>query len=198
MSDIEKPLTVVDEFFAASERRLRTTRLLASYDTLEQICDHVANGGSLTEWCRTLDIRYSSVTRWIRESEGRIKAYAQAKADRDEWADERILEAVRELGFSDITVFYGKDGKLLPINQWPAGSGRLAQSVEVDDIIGTGDEKGMKIGETQKVKLWDKSKALEQLLKNRRLLVEKTETDLTLKLDEIIGRSFNNVKNNKE
>ncbi len=86
-------------------------------------------------------------------------------------ADQVIKELIG-VATTDIRHAFDYKGNLLPLNEMPEGIRKAIQSVEVEAIY-TG--KGLKrhsIGNTIKIKLWDKLKSLEMLGKHLKLFGE--------------------------
>lgn len=171
-------------------RRRKTERLLRTKQTLEVILSHVRNGGSLIGLCETWDVRYSDILAWVRAEPARSKAYDQAVADRSEWTDEMVLNEIRQACRFDIRQLYNLDGTLKGIHELDPETARMVQTVEVDELFtGHGDQR-RRVGESKKVKVYDRLKALEMTAKSRRLLVDKTELEGSVKLEDLIGASM--------
>lgn len=169
-------------------RRLRL--LLSARRTLDVILAHVRNGGSLIELCDTWQVRYSDVIAWVRADAKRKELYEEAGRDRSEWTDEMVLSEIRLMCRFDIRKLYDKNGALLPVHELDAATARMVMTAEVDEIKrGSGDVR-VKVGETTKIKVYDKLKALELAAKSRRLLVDKTEHDVSERLEDILAKSY--------
>lgn len=90
----------------------------------------------------------------------KIKELRIAQSQRTEITADRVLQEVYKIGFSDISKVMDKEGKLLPLSDWPAEMSAAISSIEVKEMSG--------ITQT-KVKLWDKNSALEKLFKHHGL-----------------------------
>jgi phage terminase small subunit len=92
---------------------------------------------------------------------------------------ERVLGELGTLAFSDARKLFRDDGSLVPPNEWSDEIAGAVSSVEVDekyDWIGTGqDREKVQVGFTKKVKLWDKSGALQMLGKHFQLWQDQAE-----------------------
>ena len=158
------------------------------------VCEHVSNGGSLTELCQTLQIRYNKIISWIYSNEARASDYEKALAARGEWFIQTVLSELRDIATADIRQAYSKDGTLLPVDEWPPALARVVSAVETEEIFdGRGDERTM-IGYTKRLKMWDKLRALELLGKNMRMFKEQVEHTGTLSLEELVMGSMETVK----
>lgn len=76
---------------------------------------------------------------------------------------EEIAAELQKIGFSDIRQIFDADGNLLPIHEIPDSAAASLAGVDVDQLWGATPEGRAPIGETKKVKMWDKLKALAQL-----------------------------------
>jgi hypothetical protein len=85
----------------------RAVDLLAAPDTLDAICAHVANGGSLVGLCQAWGIRYSDAVAWVYQDTKRQGCYETAIRARGEWAMETVLVEIRKLAQADVP----EDGK---------------------------------------------------------------------------------------
>ena len=85
----------------------------------------------------------------------------------------RVLEEYRRLSFIDVRSFFDETGNLKPITEWSAEQGAAAAGFEViKKNVAAGD--GV-VDTIHKVRLWDKTRALESLAKHFGLLVDKLE-----------------------
>lgn len=171
-----------------ASRRDRTRALLDSEFVFDEICSHVANGGSVLDLCKSRDVRYSDVMAWIIADSERVKRYDAAKTARNEWADEALAARIRAMTHVDIRTLY-KDGVLLPVNEWPDDAAAAVAGVDVfEEFAGSGKERE-KIGETRKVKLFDVLKAahLDGLLRGK--FAQKHEVTGKLTLAELVAES---------
>lgn len=108
-----------------------------------------------------------------------IRAGESAKLDRTLLTAERVLEEHRRLAFSDIGHLFTTDGKLKPIRSLPAEIRSCISSVKVmkrNLIAGDGVAE-----DVIEIKLWDKNKALENLMKHFGLMVD-LHADVTQKM----------------
>ena len=99
-------------------------------------------------------------------------AIAQAKAERSERTkvtQDRVLEELARLSFSDLRNVMTDKGSLLDPQDWDDATAASIASIEVVTSSGDHgeDENGRKIVErTHKIKTWDKNVALEKLAKH--------------------------------
>ena len=168
----------------------RWRSLMGDPEFIGTVCDHVASGGSVIALCRTLDLKYANLLAWIHNSPERDKKYKEALLARGEWAMERVLHEIQMIGTVDIRRAYDDDGALLPVNRMPDDVAAAVSSIEVDEnVIGE-----LKIGETKKLKLIDKLKALELMGKNFGMFIDRHEIDLGKQtLEALVSGSMNPV-----
>lgn len=145
---------------------------------MNSIHDHIASGGSLISFCKSLDIKYASLIAWMHRDPERDKKYKEALAARAEWAMERVLQEIQLIGTVDIRRAYNSKGELLPVNEMPDDVAAAVASVEVDELTeGYGRDREI-VGQTKKLKLIDKLKALELMGKNFGMFIDRHEIDL--------------------
>lgn len=85
----------------------------------------------------------------------------------------RVLRETGRLAYSDIRQLFDEQGNFLPINQWPDDIARAVSSVEViKKNVTTGDGK---VDDVLKVRLWDKTGKLQDLMKHHGQLTERVE-----------------------
>lgn len=75
---------------------------------------------------------------------------------------QRVIEELGKIAFSDIRELMTVDNALMDIKQLDDNTAGAVASIEVDEIRMS----GMAVGETKKVKLWDKIRALDSLGKH--------------------------------
>lgn len=117
---------------------------------------------------------YSQGQRLLKDVEvqAEVDRLTVAKAERtDARADDVIRELLR-LGFSDIGELFDESGALRPLREIPEQARRAIASIEV---VEERDKDGETLGVVRKVKLWDKTKALEALGRHLKLFTDKVE-----------------------
>lgn len=90
----------------------------------------------------------------------------------------RVLEELRRLAFSDVRSLFDKAGNLRPLHELTAEQAAAIASLEVvKKNVAAGD--GV-VDTVHKVRIWDKTKALDSLAKHFGLLTERVEHGGTL------------------
>jgi phage terminase small subunit len=85
----------------------------------------------------------------------------------------RVLEELRRLAFSDLRGVFDDGGNLKPITEWTDDQGAALASVEV--IIKNAKAGDGVVDTIHKIRVWDKTKALDILAKHFGLLKENVE-----------------------
>lgn len=150
----------------------------------------MANGGDLIEFSRSLKIRYSDLAAWITGNEGNFKIYSKAIEASEEFIRKRVLNELSHMAFFDLREAYNDDGTLKKPKDWPDSVARALAGVEVEELFeGTGKEREC-VGDTSKIKLHDKIKALTLIGQEHGMFIQKVKHEGTLKLEELVGGSF--------
>jgi phage terminase small subunit len=92
----------------------------------------------------------------------------------------RVLEEYRRLAFSDTRSFFDEHGNLKPVQELTAEQGAVLSGIEV--IIKNAKAGDGVTDEIHKIKLWDKTKALDSLAKHFGLLKETIDVQGGLEL----------------
>ena len=75
---------------------------------------------------------------------------------------QRVIDELSSIAFSDMKDLMSVDNAIMDLRQMDEGVSRTISSLEVDEMR----VEGMTIGQTKKVKLWDKMRALDMLGKH--------------------------------
>ncbi len=98
-----------------------------------------------------------------------ISELRQGQSDRTMITADRVLSEISRLAFSDIRDYYHEDGLLKLPNELSDDAAAALYAIEVDEMF---DLKGNKIGDTKKIKLYDKLNALDKLARRLGLFSE--------------------------
>lgn len=112
-----------------------------------------------------------------------------AKAiDRAELSADRVLEEMRRLSFSNVRDLFDADGNLIPIHKLTREQASCIASVEVvKKNLAAGD------GQTDvvhKIKVWDKTRSLEQLGKHFGVLKELVDVTVHEDVTQVLKRRY--------
>lgn len=171
-------------------RNRRTQLLLTKPETFEVLIDHISNGGSPLDICVTWDIRYSDLVRWIHVDKSREERYSQAACDALEWHKQSILREFKRIANVDIRELYTDAGALKPVGQWPESIAKAVAGIETNDLFEGYGKDRERIGETKKVKFWDKLKALELAGKTMAMFTENVEVKGSVTLADLVLASM--------
>lgn len=96
-----------------------------------------------------------------------IQTYIQdrrvAISQKTEITQERIIEEYAKIAFADIRVYFDEDGRLKNVHDLDDAAAAALAAIEVDEIWGASMDGRIQIGETKKIKQWDKIKALDAI-----------------------------------
>lgn len=121
----------------------------------------------------------------------RLIAEATAKAAAASGLEvSRTLKEVARLAYADPRKLYDKNGNLIPIHLLDDDTAATVASVEVDEIrLGSGEDATV-VGQTKKIKHWDKKGALDMAMKYHGLY----EADNKQKPPSVVVVSDNDAK----
>lgn len=190
MTEDSQAPVLIDEKRLIKERKARTKAYFNDPETLDVICSHVANGGTVVSLAKSWDVRYSDLTRWLHSDPVRNKQYQMAMKDRNEWVVESVLQELRSIALIDVRRLYDDNGNLLPVGSWPEDVAKAVAGIEVsEEWAGKGDNRAQ-VGELKKVRMNDKLKALELLGKNLALFTDKETEDRVMRLEDLVMASY--------
>lgn len=164
----------------------RVSRILSYDDTIDMVCNNIAGGQTLIGLCESLRIPYGRLNAWLKEDDHRWARYQKAKEARKEYFQDFCLETHKKLGSVDVRAFYDAAGAVRPMAEWTEDMGHAVASLDTSEI----NVDGAKVGETRKIKFWDKQKALESLAKLSGAYTEKVEHSGSLSLEQLVLESY--------
>lgn len=101
-----------------------------------------------------------------------------------------ILKELLLIAKTDLSMAYDEKGNLKPIHEMPPEIRRAIAGIDVfEEFEGVGRER-VKVGETRRIKLWDKPKALETLGKHLKLWTDKVELSGKVTLENLVMGSL--------
>lgn len=96
-----------------------------------------------------------------------------------------VIDEIRRVAHFDITTLLDEDGAVLPKARWPEDAGKAVQSFEVVESV---DGEGVVTGRKYKLKLWNKTAALDQLMRYLGLYQDTLNVKVTMEHDELASR----------
>lgn len=110
-----------------------------------------------------------------------VQEAIKKREQRNEITQDRVLNEIAKLAFSNIQDIYDKDGELIPIDKLPRDVAAAIQEINQDSISGDDNETIIK----RKYKLSDKKASLELLGKHLGIFTEKIKIEGELSLSEM-------------
>lgn len=119
-----------------------------------------------------------------------IQSLMDNRAKELEITAEKVLRRIDEIADFDIADLFGEDGRMLPISQIPVSIRKAISSVDVyEEFI-----EGVKMGETKRIRLYDKLKANELLGRHLKLFTDKIEIKEDSSLAETMRKARERAK----
>lgn len=107
-----------------------------------------------------------------------IEAEMAKREERTEITQDRVLQELARVGFSDIRKLFTESGHLKRPEDWDDDAAAFVSSIEVVvRKVPGGDEN--EVEHVHKVKLWDKNSALEKIARHLGMLTQKVEHEHT-------------------
>lgn len=119
------------------------------------------------------------------------------RSNRTQIKADRILEELSFIAFSDIGNLFTESNTLKNLDAIDEKHRKTVSSVEVYDEFEFAHGNKSKIGETKKIKMWDKLRALELLGKHLRLFADKIEIDDKSGLAEKLAKAKARLSENE-
>jgi len=153
-------------------------------------CRQIANGGSIKDICKRWNVNYGDLYAAIAINQKLSKVYHMALEARRHFDVEEMLEQMRALATSDVRSLFNPDGSLKHPNEMTAEESACIQSFEVETEINETDKEFIAT-KIKKVKLWDKTKAIDLMGKALGMFVEKHVHEGTITLRDLVLQSIN-------
>lgn len=145
---------------------------LSAPDRMDKIVAHLSCGGTLIDYCRLVGQSFADMKRWIDSSADRKKAYEAGKLARQEWLFERVLSEYTDLSTFSLDQVYAEDGSLKPVHEWPRSAKAAVAGIESVEQFEMVDGEKVPTGTVKKVRLWDKTKTLQDIGKHLKMFAE--------------------------
>jgi len=156
-----------------------TNNKLADPELLTDICAHVADGGTLANFCSEQSLIYKLVNRWIEDDADRAKRYKLALDIREQHAKDLIIAELIAYLRADVTTCFDADGNLHRLPDMGANERRLIAGVKFREIFERQGPKGesvnVHIGNIIEVKFWDKPRSIETFMRHLAMLVDRKD-----------------------
>lgn len=119
-----------------------------------------------TQACRML------ATPRVKAEVDRVMGKALAKS---EVTIDRVISELANIAFSDVGEAFATNGDLKPIHEMPETIRRALSGIDVDQLFEGRGEDREHIGYTKKIRMWEKTKALELLGRHLKMFTDKIE-----------------------
>lgn len=100
-------------------------------------------------------------------------------SDKLEITREKVIAEYARIAFSDVRAFFGEDGGMKNLSDLTSNEAAAISSIETEELFEGFGKDRERIGRTRKVKMWDKTKALESLGKHLGLFEKDNEQKRT-------------------
>jgi hypothetical protein len=145
---------------------------------IDEICDHIANGGTLAKYCMDRSLMFADVSRWIKKQDYRKKKVAEAKELGNDLARQLMTELVVNLTRFDMSdASLPGTTTLLPPDKWPTHVRACVEQVEWNEKDGL------------RVKFTPRTKALDMVGKIAGIYEQKVTHEAGSSLKELIEQS---------
>lgn len=129
---------------------------------------YITNGRNATEAAKTAG--YSEKTAYSMggqllkhlETQRLLRERQESLSAKYELTTENVIAELAKIVHADLRKVIGADGQVLPIKDWPDDMAAAIAAIEVAEI----GQDGQTVGQTKKVKLWDKNSAIEKAMKH--------------------------------
>lgn len=145
------------------------------------MCEDLAEGQTLYEWCQQHDLLYRAVRNWIAEDPARETLIGKAEEMRHGAFVDQALGDMRTIRTADLRKAYDDEGRPLPIHKLPDS---LALALSSSETHTTDD--GTTI---HKLRLVDRKAGTEMLARHTGIFKDKIEIDATKGLTDALVAS---------
>lgn len=118
-----------------------------------------------------------------------IRQKQEKKLQKIEIKAETVLGELLKIATSDIGQAYNEDGSLKHVKDMPEEIRKSVSGVESLEVYEGSGQDRVYIGDTKKLKLWDKTKALEMLGRHLKLYTDVVEHKGTINLAERLSQA---------
>lgn len=114
-----------------------------------------------------------------------MKAIQEKMAERSkrtEITQDRVLEEYAKIAFCDVRQFFNDDGTVRPVSEW---SNEMAACIGALDVVESGGDEAM-MAIVKKLKLIDRTKALDSLARHLGMFKDKIEHSGTVDVPKVV------------
>jgi hypothetical protein len=140
-------------------------------DALDRLCAHVEDGATLRDLAALWDVPAGHLRRWLAGDPARAERYAAAVEVHRQSVDEAWRSALGAIITADARQAFGDDGRPLSPAELPAGFGAALAGLDVEERT-EGEGESARLVTTRKLRLVDRTKAIELWGRHRRLFAD--------------------------
>jgi hypothetical protein len=160
---------------------------------IEDICSSISAGGvTLDRWCLDQEprVHYGTIGKWIDSDPERKRRYLEASGLREARDKDWVIRELQGWVDCDIMDAFNEDGTMKALKDIPAEVRRSIVGFEVHELWGM-DLEGNRtvVGCVKKIKIADKTKAIEMMARHLKMLVDRVEHDGKVTLEDILTQS---------
>lgn len=165
------------------ERKEKFLATMAEPEALDNICDRISDGGTLSDISRELNANYRWLYSWFNDPEfpERSKMFNEAEAARDSLSKEDVVGQLGRLSNLDVRQAYDNNGTLKPIHEMSKEVAMAISSIDVTENA-TGDV-------TKKVRFVDRGQMIALSGRRNRMFVDKLEVAGQMTLEQAVMES---------
>ena len=104
--------------------------------SIEDLCDSIAHGESLAQYCKRNNLHFGEIRRWIKNNTELSRMYEDAIEIRKEWINQSLSDIVMGLAGFDPKDILLPSGAFKQIHDWPPEARAALTSYEIDSRTG--------------------------------------------------------------
>lgn len=150
---------------------------------MDDLCEDLAEGKTLTEFTREHDLKYKIVFEWITGDDDRRDKYEVALKARGHHYQETVLSQIRTASKANLLDAIDEDGSVLPPGKIPEGVKAAISGYKV-----TVDGRSGNV--TTELKLADKTRNAELLGKTQAMFTDRVDLGGKMTLEQLVNASL--------
>lgn len=165
---------------------------------LDSLVRAVTLGTDIPTWCKDNSVDPYDLFRIMGNNKDISKMVNNAHAAYADSVKNRIINTLGNMITGDARDFWDSKGNLLPPSEWGDRAAKMVAGFEMENSPIKVTESGMTVetpvkGKIKKVKLTDRLKAIELMMRHMGMLVDKVEVSGTVTLEDMVVASMRNV-----
>ena len=152
---------------------------------MDDILDHVSNGGTLTTYCKDRCLPFGDTRAWVTRHPLRNKLYKEALMSREDYLAQSLINMIIELVRHDPGKVITDTGAIKPLSQWPPEARAAIKSFKVDPLT----------NQITDVQFTDRLKAIEMAGRTIGVFAKKVQVEGQESLADLVMRSLRSDNN---